>query len=163
MTGSSATRPKATRRLSQAWGLAGLLVILLAGVLAAVNWRKTNPRNRITSGPDGVRYLGTPRGQPVSLAFAPDGGLLACGGPAGVVELWDITTAVRRTTWTGLAEPIQALAFSPDGAILASGGGRSDGPVRLWDVSTGTERAVLSVPQPAYVVLVFVTAIAFSP
>ncbi len=38
--------------------------------------------------------------------------------------------------------PVAAVAVAPDGSWLASGGG--DGTVRIWDVATGRERAVLT-------------------
>ena len=41
--------------------------------------------------------------------------------------------------------PVHCTAFAPDGKTLASGGGfpGKDGEVRLWDVSSGTLRAIL--------------------
>jgi WD40 repeat protein len=81
-----------------------------------------------------------------SLAFSPDGDLLAAGrGPGGLagtpgalvgdIILWDVATGEQ------LAAPIKAhgsavrsVAFSPDGKTLTSGG--SDGWVTLWEVMT---------------------------
>jgi WD40 repeat protein len=50
---------------------------------------------------------------------------------------------------------VQGVAFSPDGATLASSG--ADHTVRLWDVASGKERAVLEAH------LDWVTSVAFSP
>lgn len=65
-----------------------------------------------------------------SVAFSPDGKLLAAGD-ANSAGLWDIPSR----TFTGqLAGSMAPLSFSPDGSTLASGGSRSKG-VRLWKLS----------------------------
>jgi WD40 repeat protein len=43
----------------------------------------------------------------------------------------------------GHAAPVFALAFSPDGTTLASGGSHEDHTVRLWDITTFSEKALL--------------------
>jgi WD40 repeat protein len=55
--------------------------------------------------------------------------------------------------------PVHCIAYAPDGKTLASGGGfpGKDGEVRLWDVSSGTLRAILSGHQKC------VYAATFSP
>lgn len=53
-----------------------------------------------------------------SLAFSPDGRMLASGGFQEVV-LWDITTARRKAALTGHTSSVEN---SPDGRTLASSG-----------------------------------------
>ncbi|MET8150559.1 WD40 repeat domain-containing protein [Actinoplanes sp. NPDC049668] len=69
-----------------------------------------------------------------SMAFAPDGRLLATAD-GRLVRLWDPHTGrLAGTVSTGHAKKVHAVAFSPDGRLLATAG--DDGTVRLWDPRT---------------------------
>jgi hypothetical protein len=82
-----------------------------------------------------------------SVAFSPDGKLLASGG-GGTVRLWELATDKARTLFK--VEPdrdVSCVAFAPDGRTLAVGVGRRFGPteteVRLWDLNQDRVRAIL--------------------
>jgi WD40 repeat protein len=99
-----------------------------------------------------------------SVAFSPDGTILATGDQNDSVYLWDVV-ANRRIA--RLADPagatgigVTSVAFSPDGATLAAGDG--DGLVYLWDVATGRRIATLIDPEGSWGA-VFITSVAFSP
>jgi WD40 repeat protein len=80
-----------------------------------------------------------------SMAFSPNGKLLAFGGGDHSVRVWD----VRKRTEVFLNNRshqacVRSVAFDPEGATLATGG--DDRTVILWDVDDSgklTERAVL--------------------
>lgn len=55
---------------------------------------------------------------PISLAFSPDGQLLASGRQS--VQIWDINSGELVRELTGLPNDVQKLAFSPDGRYLLS-------------------------------------------
>ncbi len=90
----------------------------------------------------------------LSLAFSPDGMILAGGTLSGTIELWDVATGRELKTIKGNS-PVSSITFSPDGKTLAGGG--EDGFVRFWEVATGKElKAFYAHKHP-------VLALAFSP
>jgi WD40 repeat protein len=130
--------------------------------------------------PGAVARLGTVRfRQPAtSLAFSPDGKVLAAGGSDNSIRLFDAATGktLRRlpghqprtyhpdpqakNPFDALVESVgegsvASVAFSPDSRVLASGGW--DDKVRLWDVNTGKELRQIDAHKA------LVAAVALSP
>ena len=77
----------------------------------------------------------------VSMAFSPDGNILAVGSDDDKIRLWNITHNFEvatpiRPPLSGHGGPVYSVAFSPDGYTLASGSG--DDTVRLWNLPSTT-------------------------
>ena len=76
-----------------------------------------------------------------SIAFSPDGKILASCSMDYSVKLWDIFTGDSLKTLTGHEKWLWAVVFSPDGKMLASGG--DDYTIRLWDADTGDCKRII--------------------
>jgi WD40 repeat protein len=85
------------------------------------------------------------------VAWSPDGTMLASCAYDGTMRLWDVATGEQLDVLAGQEEAVITVDFSPDGRLLVSAGGSVEvgapsypyHSVRLWDVATGEQLAVL--------------------
>lgn len=84
-----------------------------------------------------------------TIAFSPDGRLLACGGgrsrgddvPAGEVMIWEVASGKELATLEAPSGEVQRVAFSPDGRSLAAASDQMlRGAMVVWNVATGREQ-----------------------
>jgi WD40 repeat protein len=135
------------------------------GVLASTDGRNLRLREIRTQRLVHTLYSGRPASDETSfstLAYSPDGRLLASGDTANTVQLWDTGTGELLQSLSGhtgrlgrASAMVWKVRFSPDGSLLASAGG--DTTVRLWEVATGKLLETLNGHTLA------VTSLAFSP
>jgi WD40 repeat protein len=90
-----------------------------------------------------------------SLAFSPDGKLLAGGGPDGMLRWWSASGEGHSEFLGGHSGPITCVAWSPRGGIVATAS--ADGTIRLRDPLQRKEVAVLEGHTDV------VSSIAFTP
>ena len=112
--------------------------LLIVAVDAKGNVSETNSFLTELS-PYEIATLRGPTDHITSVAFSPDGGLLASGAMSAhpesdaTVVLWDVETRENIATLDGHTIGSPSVAFSPDGTLAS--GGFFDG-VKLWDVGT---------------------------
>jgi WD40 repeat protein len=81
-----------------------------------------------------------------SVAFSPDGQIVASGSFDGNIKLWNVSSGREIGNFTGVTDSpvglvksffsnniVYTVAFSPDGKTLASGG--ENQPIKLWGVN----------------------------
>jgi WD40 repeat protein len=72
-------------------------------------------------------------GSVFSVAFNPEGTLLATGSP-GRLDLWDVASQARQGESMKVSDDgVLSVAFDPSGGLVAGGG--ATGPVRVWRVA----------------------------
>ncbi|MFF7250741.1 hypothetical protein ACFZBU_43580 [Embleya sp. NPDC008237] len=107
-----------------------------------------------------VAVLGEVGAAARSVAFSPDGTLVAAGIDSGAVRLWTATDRPRLVhTLVGHVGAVAGVAFSPDGGTLVSSG--ADGTGRLWAVSTGAPLS--TIEGLSYIHDIDVYRVTFSP
>lgn len=96
-----------------------------------------------------------------SVAFSPDGKLIASGSEDNSIKLWNAKTGkfirtLKKSWWRrGYNAAILSVAFSPDGRSLISGS--EDNTIKLWDVKTGKVQKTLKGED------FWVNSVTFSP
>ncbi|MDJ0619674.1 MAG: NACHT domain-containing protein [Calothrix sp. MO_192.B10] len=74
-------------------------------------------------------------GNVLSVAFSPDGEMLATGDHHGMVRVWEVASGRELLVGKGHRSEVHSVAFSPDGRTVASAS--LDTSIKLWNVSTG--------------------------
>jgi WD40 repeat protein/subtilase family serine protease len=123
-------------------------------LLATLVWATAQPAFAQRR-PDIVWMRGGHSGSVNSVAFSPDGSLIASGSWDLTIKLWRVSDGALVRTLTGHMGDVNSVAFSPDGSLLASGSW--DRTIRLWRVSDGALVATLTGHTSS------VTSVAFSP
>ncbi|MCA9068722.1 MAG: PQQ-binding-like beta-propeller repeat protein [Planctomycetaceae bacterium] len=86
-----------------------------------------------------------------TVAFSPDGRMIASGSRDRTVRLWDAATGQLRHKLIGHRNWINRVVFSSDGKWLISGGFGYD-TIKVWNVDTGRLIKTIGNPREMYIV-----------
>uniref|UniRef100_UPI0026236F64 WD40 repeat domain-containing protein n=1 Tax=uncultured Gimesia sp. TaxID=1678688 RepID=UPI0026236F64 len=90
-----------------------------------------------------------------SVAFSPDGRLIASGSHDNTVKVWDAESGAQLVQMNGHKEAVNSVAFSHDGRRIVTGS--NDKSVRVWDAESGDQLVEMNGHTQ------YVTSVAFSP
>lgn len=76
------------------------------------------------------------KGPVQTIAWSPDGRMLASGSSDATVQIWAATSLRTMLTYRTHSKPVNTIAWSHDGAQIASGS--SDGNIYVWTTNDGT-------------------------
>lgn len=79
----------------------------------------------------------------MSLAYSPDGRLLASGSYQGTMQIWDVATGKEVFVYQRSNPYVRALTWTRDGQRLAWAHGDADKAIGIWDRDKPTEARVL--------------------
>ncbi|KAF3914547.1 hypothetical protein ABW20_dc0104170 [Dactylellina cionopaga] len=116
-------------------------------------WVRKAPKTPTSWGPLMQTLEGHSRGV-TSVAFSPDGKLLASASRDSMIKLWDAALGVLVQTLEGYKD---LVTFSPDGKLLASVSASIGNEIILWDLALGV-LAQKFEGGPSYI-----ESVAFSP
>lgn len=102
-----------------------------------------------------IRTIGNHNEWVHSVAFGPEGKVLASGSNDRTARLWDPADGRELRSFRGHRQWVVAVAFSPDGTLLATAS--NDRTIRIWDTGSGKETASITAHD------LWVSSVAFSP
>ena len=84
-----------------------------------------------------------------SVAYSPDGSMLASGSTDETIRLWDVATGSLLATLSGHTKAVTSVAYAPAGGTLASGG-YDNNEVRFWDLASYTGGEPTAVAETSW-------------
>ena len=86
----------------------------------------------------------------LTVAFSPDGQLLATGDESGQVKVWNVQRRQIVVQFEGDSTSVYTVRFSPDGKILAGAG--YEGEIELWKVENWKPLGTLAVGATVFTI-----------
>ncbi len=71
-----------------------------------------------------------------SIAFSPDGKMIASGGNDNTVKLWEVETGKLIQSFYGFENAVHTVAFSPDGKTIAG----ASNSIIIWELASGSQK-----------------------